>query len=264
MEMTFEQYISNPMGKNNAVLNANAREIMRKNYSAKFDNILLRENGKIEYHLYYDSKRNTYWAHIKVPSEVCKNFYYDVVLKFYADSGVEDGGKDLFKYKVNFYSNDPSFVYTYAHVFLKNGLFVKELSSKMSKEALRKQAKEKNPGNNVGYVKSLYFAYLIMKNKGLNKIIKFNGESKPLDAHYLLSQIENADDKIRKRQEEGEKYSKRKKIKVDKSTMNRMSKYIDSDSDLSRIQVKTTKKISSIQSKTSSKTIKSVKSTKKK
>lgn len=264
MEMTFEQYINNPMGKNNAVLNANAREIMRKNYSAKFDNILLREHGKIEYYLYNDSKRNTYWVHIKVPSEVCKDFYYDVVLKFYADASIEDGGKDLFKYKVNFYSNDPSFVYTYAHVFLKNGLFIKELSSKMSKDALRKQAKEKNPGNNVGYVKSLYFAYLIMKNRNLNKISKFNSESKDLDPRYLLSQIENADEKIRKRQEEGEKYSKRKKIQVDKSTLNNMKKYMNSDLDLSRIQVTTTKKVSSIKSKNNSKTVRSVGMTKRK
>lgn len=264
MEMTFEQYISNPMGKNNAVLNSSARELMRRNYSAKFDNILLREHGKIEYYLYKDEKRNTYWAHIKVPSEVCKNFYYDVVLKFYAGSNVESGGNDLFKYNVNFYSNDPAFVYTYAHVFLKNNLFVKELSSKMSKEALRKQAKEKNPGNNIGYVKSLYFAYLIMKNKGLNKTLKFDGESKTLDPKYLLSQIEDADEKIRKRQEEGEKYSKKKKIQLDNSTMNRMKKYINDDTDLGRVQVTTTKKVGKIKSKNSINSVGSVKTTKRK
>lgn len=264
MEMTFEQYISNPMGKNNAVLNASAREIIRSKYAARFDNVLLREHGKIEYHLYKDSKRNTYWAHIKVPSEVCRDFYYDVVLKFYASADVEAGGKDLFKYNVNFYSNDPAFVYTYAHVFLKNGLFIKELSSKMSKEALRKQAKEKNPGNNVGYVKSLYFAYLIMKNKGFNKLVKFEGEANTLDGRYLLSQIEDADIKIRKRQEEGEKYSSKKKIQLDRATLNRASKYIGKDADLSRIEVKTTKRVNSIKSKKTVNTVNSVKTTKRK
>ena len=79
MEMTLEQYILNPMGKNNAVLNASTREIMRKTYTSKFDNILLREHGKIEYYLYEDSKNNAYWMDAKIPSETVKNFYYDVV-----------------------------------------------------------------------------------------------------------------------------------------------------------------------------------------
>ena len=52
MEMTLEQYILNPMGKNNAVMNASTREIMRKTYIHKFDNLLLRESGYIKYTTY--------------------------------------------------------------------------------------------------------------------------------------------------------------------------------------------------------------------
>lgn len=181
MNMTLEQYILNPMGKNNAVLSASAREIMRKTYSKKFDNILLREHGKIEYYLYKHSKNNTYYVYMKIPSEVVKDFYYDVVMKFSANEDVESGGTNLFKYNVQFYSNDPSFVYTYAHVFYKNNLFIKELAPKMSKEALKKEAKEKNPGNNVGYVKALYFAYLVMENRKLYKKSRFEAEAKELD-----------------------------------------------------------------------------------
>ena len=39
--MTLDEYIKNPMGKDNAVLNATTRELIRAQYSAKFDNILL-------------------------------------------------------------------------------------------------------------------------------------------------------------------------------------------------------------------------------
>ena len=150
MEMTLNQYILNPMGKNNAVLNANMREFMRKTYMSKFDNVLLREKGSISYYLYHDKKRNIYWAHIKVPSEVVKEFYYDLVFKFTANEKVSGGGQDLFEYNVQFYSNDPAFVFTYAHVFLENNLFIKELASKMSKEAIKKKPTEKNPSNDVG------------------------------------------------------------------------------------------------------------------
>ena len=262
--MTLEQYILNPMGKNNAVLSALARETLRKTYMHKFDNILLRENGVIKYYLYKDEKNNTYWVHVKVPSEVVKDFYYDTVFKFFTDENVTKGGQDLFSYNVKFYSNDPAFVYTYAHVFSKNNLFITELQSKMSKEAIRKEAKEKNPQNDVGYVKSIYFAYLTMKNRGLNKLVKFNAEAKPLDPKYFLSQIEEADEKITKRQEEGAKVSKRKKIDVDKSTLRNIQKYTNSETDLSRLQVRTTKRIDRIKSSTGITQTKKVGSVKKK
>lgn len=264
MDMTIEQYIANPMGKNNAVMSALTRETLRKTYMKKFDNLLLRENGVIEYHLYKDEKNNTYWAHIKVPSETVKKFYYDVVLKFSATEKVEEAGNNLFKYNVRFYSNDPAFVYTYAYVFRKNDLFIKELSSKMSKEALKKEAKEKNPTGDVGYVKTIYFAYLVMQNRGLNKKIKFDAEAKPLDPKILLNNIEDADSKIFRRQEEGSKVSKRKKIELDKDTAKNISKYINSDVSTDRLVVSTTKKVGQIKSKSEIKSSKRVSSTKRK
>ena len=78
--MTLEQYIVNPLGKNNAVLNSITRESLRKEYRTKLDAIMVRENGKIDYNLYYEKSKNRYWMYIKVPSEVVKKFYYDVVL----------------------------------------------------------------------------------------------------------------------------------------------------------------------------------------
>ena len=170
MQMTFEDYINNPMGKGSAVMSAAHREVMRMQYKKKFDNILLREKGKLDYRLFKDSKSNTYWVYVKIPSELCKDFYYDTIIKFYADEKVKGGGKNLFKYYAEFYSNDPAFVYTYAYVFSHNNLFIRELTSKMSKEALRKAPVEKNPTESVGYVKSLYFVYLLMENRNLNKV----------------------------------------------------------------------------------------------
>ena len=258
MDMTFEQYIINPMGKNNAVLSANVREVTRLTYSKKFDNLMLREHGKVEYHLYTDQPNNTYWIHAKIPSETVKDFYYDVIVKFYTNQQVESGGKDLFKYFVKFYSNDPAFVYTYAHTFIKNELFVKELISKMSKEAIQKPAKEKNAGDNIGYVKTIYFLYLLMKNRGLNKTIRFEGEAKSLDLLEILKNVEDADDKINKRQEEGAKVSKRKKITLDKQTTKNISKYFNQDTNTDRLRVTTTKSAGKIQNKVS----KNIKSTK--
>jgi len=238
--MTLEEYVNNPIGKNNAVLTVAARENIRANYATKFDNILLRENGKITYYLYEDKKRNVYYIMVKIPSEVVDNFYYETVIKFYADSNVEDLGRNLLKYNVQFFSNDPSFVFTYAHAFLKHDMLIKELAPRMSKQALRQNPDEKNPTNETGYVKSLYFAYLFMKQRGLFNVNIFKG-TEPFNPKNMMARIEPADEKIRKRQEEGKKYSSKKKIVVSKNVADKIQRLGVSDETKQRIVTTTSK-----------------------
>ena len=193
--MTFDQYIQNPMGIKNAVISN--REMYRTMYTDKLNKILVREASKVEYYLY--KSKSAYYAHIKVPSEVVPKFTYDVVIKFTEPKAIVD--MSLKKFDVQFYSNDPAFVYTFAHAFISNNLFIPELKDKMSKEAIRKVAKEKNPTNQVGYVKSLYFAYLIMQQRGLFSkalYVEIYNEAK------LKSMIMHADKKIADRTEAGQ------------------------------------------------------------
>ena len=258
--MTFEQYIINPMGKNNSVLNSTAREAMRNVYTNKFHNVLLKENGKIDYFLYKDTKHNIYYAHIKVPSEVIKDFYYDTIIKFFADETVKESALNLEKYYVQFFSNDPAFVFTYTHAFVENGLFIKELSSKMSQEALKKKAVEKNPNNDNGYVKSIYFAYLFLKERGLLKKVRW-GEAQEFNLKLLLSNITHADEKILARQEEEEKRDKRKKVVVDKNIARTIKKYGVSDTAKDRL-VTTTSKVQTVKRTSASNNIKKTKTTK--
>lgn len=206
MDMSFDQYIQNPMGHKNAVISN--REILRTAYTDKLNKVLLRENGKIDYTIYKDS--DNYYCHLKIPSEVIKDFYYDTVIQFIPSSKTSSMEPSLSKYKVKFYSNDPSFVYTFAHAFIKNNMFIKDLEPKMSKEAIRKAAVEKNPTNQVGYVKSIYFAYLYMKSKGLFNKVVYKAAGK-YDSKLLLSNIMNANEKIRLRQEAQVELDKSKK-----------------------------------------------------
>lgn len=253
--LSLKQYILNPMGKNNAVLNAMSRELWRKSYKAKFDNILLREKGIITYHL-YKSKNNQYWAYIKIPSEEVSNFYYDVVLKFFIDAS-KGGENDLFEWNVQFFSNDPAFVYTYAHVFYENDLLIPELKSKMSKIALKEAAKIKNPDGVVGYVKSLYFAYLVLENRKFNKINRFESECQPLVGKDLLKEIMDADEKIALRQEEGKGISHKRIKKVDQDLARKIKRVAGQNVNFGRYNVTTTKKVKSIKSGvTTTKTVK--------
>ena len=203
MDMTFHDYIQNPMGRENAVISN--RTMYRNLYQDKLDKILVREAGKIDIKAYHVGKR--YICYLKIPSEVVDKFYYDVLIEFRPPKGILPEA-DLSKYLVRFYSNDPSFVYTFTHAFVKNDLFFKDFENKMSKKAIRERGKEKNPADQVGYVKSLYFAYLIMSKRG------YFSKTKYVDKYSKASldrEIEHADKKIKDRQEAAEKKSKEKR-----------------------------------------------------
>lgn len=261
--MTLEEYISNPMGKNNASFTPFMREAMKNNYKAKFDNILLREGGSIGYYLYRDSKNNIYYAHVKVPSEVIEKFYYDVVFRFSATSDMDTAsGTNLEKYNIQFFSNDPAFVFTHAHTFMENGLFINELAFRMSKEAIKKKATEKNPNDSVGYVKSLYFAYLFLKERGLLRAIRYKS-AEPYNQMLMGSRIMMADLKIELRQREESKRDKRKKIVIDKNLSKQLDKYNLNDRAKSRL-VTSTKRTATTNTVRKTKAINASKSSKKK
>lgn len=209
MKITFNGYIDNPMGKKNAVFSQ--RDMYRKLYTEKLDKIILREASKFNYRLFYDKSNDRYFCHIKVPSEVVDKFYYDTVVMFYSDDPSAKGYKDLRHYYVKFYSNDPAFVYTFAHAFIENEIFIEELVPKMAKKAVKDVAKEKNPENIVGYVKSIYFAYLIMMKYSLFEKVNYSVHGNKFSTKELLSDIMDASKKVALRQEEGEKVLAAKK-----------------------------------------------------
>ena len=243
MNMTLNDYISNPMQSSGRVYSAAMRETQRINYTNRFNNLLMREGGILETRKFYDEKNNTYYIHIKVPSEPIKKFYYDVVFKFYADSKIKDLGRDLGKYYVQFFSNDPAFVFTYAHTFIKLDLFVKELNNFMARKAIKDSAKITNPQDQVGYVKSLYFAYLYMKNRGLLNTGAW-GDAENYSQSALSRYIMNADQKINDRidaaaREEAKKKTKPKEVITPGNTTT-------VDPILGVVRTKTTKKVGNI------------------
>lgn len=227
MQMTFDEYINNPMGKENAVISN--REMFRNLYTEKLEKILVRESGKVKYNLY--KSKNNYYIHLKIPSEVINKFYYDTVIEFRPKDNSSQYEKNLKNYNVKFYSNDPSFVFTFAHAMLENDLFVRDLVPRMSKEAVKRVAKEKNPKNTVGYVKSLYFSYLLMKRYSLFDKISFDSYSTRYDKVKLLLEIEHADKKVKDRQEAQEKLTKTKSVQRKKE----QNKMVRSDSVVSNI-----------------------------
>ena len=155
--MTFGQYIENPMGKANAVFAA--RDAYKAEYMEKFDAIYMREAGKIDRYLYYDKAHDAYFAHFKMPSETVKGFYYDVVIRFYTNDNAERVNSSLRNYEVQFFSNDPAFIYTYLYVFRKLKMLIDDLTNKCPRASLTQAPEQRNAYEVPGYVKSIYFAY---------------------------------------------------------------------------------------------------------
>jgi len=240
MEMTFDDYISAPMGKNNAVISH--REMYRNLYKDKLDAILLRERGKVKYELY--TSKNKFYVHMHVPSEVVPEFYYDTVIEFYTDNSAYKTSRTISNYNVRFYSNDPSFVYTFAYSMLKNKMFIKDLVPRMSKQAVKNAAKERNPKNTLGYVKSIYFTYLLMKKYGLFNKINFKAYGKKYNQKVLLKNIVHADTKIKNRQIEAEKISAKKKSEKKKAKRKKTQNTKSITTNNNTKVAKTTKRIS--------------------
>ena len=242
MERSFKDYINNPLGNKNAVFSA--REMYKNMYTEKFNLIMVRENSKIDYYLYKDDKKenNNYYIHLKIPSERLQGFYYDVFIQF-IPTKTSELENTLDNYIVKFFSNDPSFVYTFAHSFIKNEMFVNDMKSKMSKIAVKRNADIKNPDNQIGYVKSLYFSYLFMKMRGLFNKVHYESAEKYYKSR-VLSNIDDADEKMRLQREadEAAKKARKKEVKLNQQNVNKML----ADNEQIRIKsVSTTKKINS-------------------
>ena len=212
-EMTFDKYIDNPSG-GSVFTNRNMYKTM---YKDKFDKILLRAQGAIKYALYIDKDNiDSHYVHLKIPSEVISNFYYDVVIQLYTNNNSIKNEASLRRYSVKFYSNDPAFVYTFAHSFNKNGLFISDLESKMSRQALRHKATVKNPKDDIWYVKSLFFAYLAMEKYNLFSKPIYDTNAKQYRKKELLRNITQAESKVAARQEAAEKLEKEKKKELER------------------------------------------------
>ena len=108
-------------------------------------------------------------------------------------------------YDVQFFSNDPAFVYTYMYVFRKYNLLIEELKSKCPAASLKQSPTERNFYETPGYVKSLYFAYIFMKRVSLftRSAYEFNGQKYSKSA--LLNQISSFDNKMRERDDKSKK-----------------------------------------------------------
>lgn len=192
--ITFDEWIKNPSGGRSKLVGET--EIAKAIYNEKYNKMLLMCGGHINY-LLFRHNHDRFVIYIQMPSESAKGLFYDVMVEFTTKDDVSRKLGKLTPYKVRFFANDPNFIYTFAYVYNKNGLIIPELVSKIGTKALKEKPKETNPNKMVGYVKSIYFAYLFMQNKGLfNKIMWANAA--PIDrlVPFIKNTVVHSDRKL--------------------------------------------------------------------
>ena len=221
MKLTLDSYIENPIAATNGgrVMSAYMRNAQLNAYTDSFNKLLLRENGMIVYKQYQDERNKVYYIHLKMPSESTKGLVYDVLLRFYSDSKTKDI-RNLSTYYFEVYSNDPAFIFTYAYVFSRNGLVPNDFLSKIGKLARTKAPDISNPNQQIGYVKSIVYSYLFMKNRGLLNLIQWTDVPKYIKSD-LFKVIDSTDDKLKELKDEKERlrelknYQQEKKKQID-------------------------------------------------
>ena len=74
--MTLEEYISNPQGRSAVYTN---KGMYLDYYENLLSKLLLKAGGAFKTFEYQDDKY--FYIHVKVPSESCDNFFYDVIFQ---------------------------------------------------------------------------------------------------------------------------------------------------------------------------------------
>lgn len=147
--MNIQNYLSNPMGKGSSIY-------MVKEARNSLDNQYLNVKSRIAL-VWYNLNDEYYIAHIRIPSKSVDSLFYDVLLEFDIKS-IPDGASVINDANVRVFSNCPSFTYTYANVFEKNGDLINWTKLKYSSEIFSKDPVQRNPNKLYGYEKSLYLA----------------------------------------------------------------------------------------------------------
>lgn len=161
--MDIRQYLDNPMGKGAII---QGKQLILDDLDKRFEK--LKNDKEIESDVYKDG--DNYIFHVKLPSESERDNTYDVVVEFSPIDNTSKSDESIINYNVRFFSNCPSFIFTYAYAYNDKGLFIDFLSKNLDEQILKNAPVVKNPMNIVNFEKSIYFAckYLV-EEKNLNK-----------------------------------------------------------------------------------------------
>lgn len=245
--MLLTEFFNNPMGKGSAALNIKA---IKEKYDERYNNFY-----KDITHQSFFIKKNIYIS-VNIPSSV-KGIFYDVVIKFTPNS--KSAGSSVIDMDYQFFSNSPSFLYTYANAYSKKKLLIRELDRKLSREMIKDMAKTRNPYSIISYDYTIYCALKYILTNGFDKIsvLKMeNNKSSTMSDLYKSVQDWETLQKKRKLQKISNKIEEEEKLK---NNHNQNNIEIDDDSDNGVKRSPKTKKVKNTKNVAKIKKVKKIK-----
>lgn len=202
-----KEFLNNPGGKGNTALNIKS---VKDGFLARYEKIV----KSIEYQIFL-VKKDVYIL-VNIPSSV-QGIKYDILVKFVETS--KSTGESIADYDMKIFSNSPSFLYTYAFAYDKQGLFLTDCKRKLSPQMLKDIAKSKNPYGILSYDFSVFAALHFIVSNDYLSLDTINQYGKKVNKSDVLKLVKNADalQKDRKFQKvairEAELEEKKNKIK---------------------------------------------------
>ena len=219
--MKLQEYLKNPTGKGAIIP---GKDLILTNYDYRFQ--VLTKEKSIKLNIYTD--KDVVYYHMLIPTEDDKREnLYDVIIKFTPTHQSMLLDKSYKQYDVSFFSNCPSFTYTYAYVAKLNGYLINELEHKYEEKILNIPPVSRNPGLIFGYEKSIYFAckYLLSDNSLLLKShVKTYGRKLTKNVIKEIRNINQIEEEIQ-REKNKHKENKKETIKQTKKEENKIKNY---------------------------------------
>lgn len=208
---TIIEFLENPMGKGSNAIPARAvvKSVLRNRYE-----ILYKSKTKLFTEKVYKAPNGEYYIHVKIPSESKeRDNCYDVVIRYTLpddESGLYKNTKTMNDFPLQFFSNSPSFTYTYAYAFNQYGFLIKELIDKYEDTVIETAPSTRNPSEIISYEKSITFALFHIMDARLNIREVLDAKAVPLDFEKLIKSVKTTDGvrlDIAKAKREGRKAS---------------------------------------------------------
>ena len=250
--MTIGEYLKNPYGKGSA-FSSSLKE--KEDLDKQFKELNERINSKIYRY------RDFVIYHVIIPSTKKDTVTYDVVIEV-ETKNLHEGAATLEDLEFKIFSNCPSFIFTYAHVFRGNGILCDWLLPKYNKEVRTKPPAQRNQYGIIGLERSMYLALKHIHSTGKTKFGVYQTTGKKVSGRTEI--INN----VRSQQQIMDKVREKIPLEKDKITTKTENKPSvgtknDSFNQSNKSKTRTTPFTKSIKSVKDGKTIRSTKSIKK-
>ncbi len=161
----------------------------------------------------------TYYIHLQIPSEnngrSVSEVFYDVVLEFYPKNKSQIASIYYNEYGVKVFSNSPSFLFTFTHVYSERDALPDFIPAKFyAKEALKNPPKVRNPIELMGIDKTVWFSIRYLTHNHLFQKVRLEQICERKGSYKnILKFIKSQEDKLAERKSQKPKPKPKKERK---------------------------------------------------